>query len=66
MSLNDEELSFELGNPPLVEAWIRSTFLPSEDSASWDWDAAIDFLNTFSPELVDIETLPGVLTKHRY
>ena len=58
MSVNDQELSFRLGKPPLVEAWIRATFLPSDDAEQWNWDSAVDFLNTFSPELNVIETLP--------
>lgn len=58
MSHAIDETDFKLANPPIVEAWIRVTFLPTENAEPWDWNRVVSFLQGYSPELDTIEGLP--------
>jgi len=55
---HETETDFKLGNPPIIEWWIRSTFVPPDDGQSWNWEQGVAFLNSYGAELPIQEKLP--------
>jgi uncharacterized protein (TIGR04255 family) len=49
---------FKLGKPPIIEAWIRAAFHPTDAPEVWDWGGTMEFLESFAPELDTIEMMP--------
>ncbi len=58
MSQETELDDFKLGKPPIIEAWIRATFHPTDAPDAWEWTGTFEFLESFAPELDTIESLP--------
>ncbi len=55
-------MSFELRSPPVVEAWIRASTLPSPES-EWSWENAKDVLQTYGEDFPVREILPNFVPK---
>ena len=58
---DDNGNDFKLGNPPIIEWWIRSTFVPPDDGEPWDWFLCFDFLERYKESLPLIEKLPSFI-----
>lgn len=59
--MSEAESDIELGKPPIVEGWVRASYVPSQDDTQWDWHEAVDFLESFRQELPIRESLPEMV-----
>ena len=55
----DVEVDFKLKNPPIIEWWIRSAFVPPDDGEPWEWDRVFQFLDKYKDALPTAERLPN-------
>ena len=58
---HDNEDDFKLGKPPIIEWWIRSTFVPPDDGEPWDWSHVFAFLDKYKEVLPTAERLPNIV-----
>lgn len=52
------QMTFKLGNPPIIEGSIRAVMIPSPESI-WDWEDVERMLKTYSDELPITEIFPS-------
>lgn len=50
-------MAFKLGNPPIIEAWIRATMASAPESG-WNWSDAFKMLTEYGDDYPVLESLP--------
>jgi len=50
-------MTFKLGNPPVIEAWIRAAMASAPES-EWNWSDVFEMLSGYGDEYSELESLP--------
>ncbi|MCA9155445.1 MAG: TIGR04255 family protein [Planctomycetales bacterium] len=58
-------MTFELGRPPIIEAWIRANFQPATET-EWNWSDVANLIATYEQELCELEMLPSATPVARH